>query len=127
MIVAAKFAKPGDGAEQQANGHNCAAPMFWVVPLGKYHCAWMPKLTTYEDNPFQVLITETNNDASRYENHRANRNAQQATQILAPDFTGWNLDTVLMCLDSPAREEGYISPPTAWSFGPGLLPWFGIL
>ncbi|KAE8395617.1 RNA ligase/cyclic nucleotide phosphodiesterase [Aspergillus alliaceus] len=34
----------------------------------------MPKLTTYEDNPFQAELQ------SRYENHRANRNAQQATQ-----------------------------------------------
>lgn len=74
----------------------------------------MTKLTTCEDNPFQVLITETHNDAaelqSRYENHRVNRNTQQARKILAPDFAGWNPDEVLMRLDGPAREEGYVDP-----------------
>ncbi|RLM00343.1 hypothetical protein CFD26_108343 [Aspergillus turcosus] len=74
----------------------------------------MSKLTISEDNPFQTLITETNNDAaqlqSRYENHRVNRNAQQASKILAPDFVGWNLDEILMRLDGPAKEEGFVDP-----------------
>ncbi|GFF35437.1 hypothetical protein IFM46972_04551 [Aspergillus udagawae] len=67
-----------------------------------------------QDNPFQTLITETNNDAaqlqSHYETHRVNRNAQQAAKILAPDFAGWNLDEILMRLDGPAKEEGFIDP-----------------
>ncbi|RHZ55958.1 hypothetical protein CDV55_103348 [Aspergillus turcosus] len=74
----------------------------------------MSKLTISEDNPFQTLITETNNDAaqlqSRYENRRVNRNAQQASKILAPDFAGWNLDKILMRLDGPAKEEGFVDP-----------------
>ncbi|GFG14200.1 hypothetical protein IFM5058_06830 [Aspergillus udagawae] len=67
-----------------------------------------------QDNPFQTLITETNNDAaqlqSHYETHRVNRNAQQAAKILAPDFAGWILDEILMRLDGPAKEEGFIDP-----------------
>ncbi|GIJ83155.1 hypothetical protein Asppvi_001674 [Aspergillus pseudoviridinutans] len=74
----------------------------------------MSALLISQDNPFQTLITETNNDAaqlqSRYENHRVNRNAQQAAKILAPDFAGWNLDEILMRLDGPAKEAGFIDP-----------------
>ncbi|KAF7177880.1 hypothetical protein CNMCM7691_006356 [Aspergillus felis] len=74
----------------------------------------MSALPISQDNPFQTLITETNNDAaqlqSRYESHRVNRNAQQAAKILAPDFAGWNLDEILMRLDGPAKEEGFIDP-----------------
>ncbi|RHZ53002.1 uncharacterized protein CDV56_106048 [Aspergillus thermomutatus] len=74
----------------------------------------MSKLTISNDNPFQILITETNNDVaklqSRYENHRVNRNAQQAEKILAPGFKGWNLDEILMRLDGPAKEEGFVDP-----------------
>ncbi|KAF7137103.1 hypothetical protein CNMCM5793_007116 [Aspergillus hiratsukae] len=70
----------------------------------------MSKPTISEDNPFQTLITETNDDASRYENHRVNRNAQQAAKILAPDFAGWNVDEILTRLDGPAKEEGFVDP-----------------
>jgi hypothetical protein len=47
---------------------------------------------------------------SRYENHRVNRNAQQAAKILAPDFAGWNLDDILTRLDGPAKEDGFVDP-----------------
>jgi hypothetical protein len=47
---------------------------------------------------------------SRYEHHRVNRNAQQAAKILAPDFAGWNLDEILMRLDGPTKEEGFVDP-----------------
>lgn len=47
---------------------------------------------------------------SRYENHRVNRNAQQAAKILAPDFAGWDLDDILTRLDGPAKEEGFVDP-----------------
>ncbi|KAH2724771.1 hypothetical protein KXW29_006767 [Aspergillus fumigatus] len=74
----------------------------------------MSTLQISEDNPFLTLITETNNDAdqlqSRYENHRVNRNAQQAAEILAPDFAGWDLDEILMRLDGPTKEEGFVDP-----------------
>lgn len=47
---------------------------------------------------------------TRYEAHRVNRNAQQTAKILADDFPGWNLDEVLMRLDGPSKEEGYVDP-----------------
>ncbi|OOQ86214.1 60S ribosomal protein L42 [Penicillium brasilianum] len=66
------------------------------------------------DNPFQVLIAESNDDPaqlqSRYETHRTNRNAQQKAKILDKDFPGWSIDEILRRLDGPAREEGYIDP-----------------
>ncbi|OJJ47910.1 hypothetical protein ASPZODRAFT_63441 [Penicilliopsis zonata CBS 506.65] len=67
------------------------------------------------DNPFQPLITETNNDPaqlqSRYETHRNGRNAAQTAQILDTDhFAGWKLDTVLMRMEGPHREEGFVDP-----------------
>ncbi|KAJ5880591.1 RNA ligase/cyclic nucleotide phosphodiesterase [Penicillium subrubescens] len=66
------------------------------------------------DNPFQVLIAESNDDPaqlqSRYETHRTNRNAQQNAKILAEDFPGWSIDEILRRLDGPAKEEGYLDP-----------------
>ncbi|KAL4891679.1 RNA ligase/cyclic nucleotide phosphodiesterase [Aspergillus ambiguus] len=74
----------------------------------------MSPISISEDNPYQTLLTETNNDAAqlqaRYETHRVNRNAQQTAKILADDFPGWNLDEILMCLDGPTKEDGYVDP-----------------
>ncbi|OQD85120.1 hypothetical protein PENANT_c011G05513 [Penicillium antarcticum] len=67
-----------------------------------------------EDNPFQVLIAESNDDPAqlqlRYETHRMNRNEQQRTKIIAEDFPGWSLDEILMRLDGPAKEEEFLDP-----------------
>ncbi|KAJ5732785.1 RNA ligase/cyclic nucleotide phosphodiesterase [Penicillium malachiteum] len=69
---------------------------------------------TAEDNPFQVLIQETNNDPAEiqacYESHRVNRNKQQSTTILAESFPGWSLDEILKRLDGPEKEEGFVDP-----------------
>ncbi|KAL5359632.1 RNA ligase/cyclic nucleotide phosphodiesterase [Aspergillus floccosus] len=54
--------------------------------------------------PFQVQLQ------ARYEAHRVTRNSQQTAKILADDFAGWNLDEILMRLDGPAKEEGYVDP-----------------
>ncbi|KAJ6016286.1 RNA ligase/cyclic nucleotide phosphodiesterase [Penicillium herquei] len=67
-----------------------------------------------EDNPFQLLIQETNNDSAqlqaRYESHRVNRNKQQNTTILSEDFPGWSLDEILRRLDGPEKEDGFVDP-----------------
>ncbi|KAJ5640423.1 RNA ligase/cyclic nucleotide phosphodiesterase [Penicillium herquei] len=67
-----------------------------------------------EDNPFQVLIQETNNDPAqlqaRYESHRVNRNKQQSTTILSESFPGWSLDEILKRLDGHEREDGFVDP-----------------
>ncbi|GES61495.1 RNA ligase/cyclic nucleotide phosphodiesterase [Aspergillus terreus] len=74
----------------------------------------MSPIAISDDNPYQTLLTETNNNVSqlqsRYETHRVNRNAQQTAKILADNFPGWNLDEVLVRLDGPAKEEGYVDP-----------------
>jgi hypothetical protein len=46
----------------------------------------------------------------RYEKHRTTRNEQQRTKILAEDFPGWTLDEILMRLDGPTKEEGFLDP-----------------
>jgi hypothetical protein len=46
----------------------------------------------------------------RYEKHRMARNEQQRTKILAEDFHGWTLDKILMRLDGPTKEEGFLDP-----------------
>jgi hypothetical protein len=46
----------------------------------------------------------------RYEKHRKTRNEQQRIKILAEDFPGWSLDEILMRLDGPAKEEGFLDP-----------------
>ncbi|KKK21136.1 hypothetical protein P175DRAFT_0473069 [Aspergillus ochraceoroseus IBT 24754] len=74
----------------------------------------MSSVAASEDNPFQPLISQTNSDPaqlqSRYENHRATRNAQQAANILAADFDGWSLDEILIRLEGPGKEEGFVDP-----------------
>ncbi|KAE8162651.1 RNA ligase/cyclic nucleotide phosphodiesterase [Aspergillus tamarii] len=74
----------------------------------------MTTLSISEDNPFQILIAESNDDPTQlqscYETHRTNRNAQQRAKILAEDFPGWSLDEILRRLDGPAKEEGYLDP-----------------
>ncbi|KAJ5997761.1 hypothetical protein N7522_009421, partial [Penicillium canescens] len=71
-------------------------------------------LTISEDNPFQVLIAESNDDPAqlqlRYEKHRTARNEQQRAKILAEDFQGWTLDKILMRLAGPTKEEGFLDP-----------------
>lgn len=46
----------------------------------------------------------------RYEKHRTSRNEQQRAKILAEDFPGWTLDEILMRLDGPGKEEGFLDP-----------------
>ncbi|KAJ5651343.1 uncharacterized protein N7484_005066 [Penicillium longicatenatum] len=74
----------------------------------------MSPLALFEDNPFQVLIKETNDDPtalqSRYQDHRVARNEQQGTKILADSFPGWSLDPILSRLDGPGKEDGYLDP-----------------
>ncbi|KAJ5110645.1 hypothetical protein N7532_001180 [Penicillium argentinense] len=74
----------------------------------------MSAIKISEDNPFQKLIAEANHDPaqlqSRYESHRETRNEQQRTAILRPEFAGWKLDEILMRLDGPRKEEGYLDP-----------------
>ncbi|KAJ6090474.1 RNA ligase/cyclic nucleotide phosphodiesterase [Penicillium sp. IBT 16267x] len=74
----------------------------------------MSSLVISEDNPFQVLITETNHDLTalqlRYQGHRVTRNEQQGTKILADSFPGWSLDPILSQLDGPGKEDGYLDP-----------------
>lgn len=97
----------------------------------------MPLTHFSDDNPFQGLITETNNSPvriifylpfsrtensvwfflfaqtelqSRYESHRINRNNQQKEKILSESFEGWAIDTILRRVDGPEKEEGYLDP-----------------
>ncbi|KAK5807615.1 hypothetical protein VI817_001873 [Penicillium citrinum] len=45
-----------------------------------------------------------------YESHRVKRNAQQKAAIMADDFPGWKIDDILMRLDGPRKEDGYVDP-----------------
>ncbi|KAF7589415.1 hypothetical protein BBP40_004319 [Aspergillus hancockii] len=74
----------------------------------------MSSLVISEDNPYQTLITKSNDDLdqlqSYYEDHRATRNAQQSAKILADEFRGWTLDEILRRLDGPGKEDGFVDP-----------------
>lgn len=82
----------------------------------------MSKLTISEDNPFQTLVTETNNDAVSDRQGSVVKTymlslavgpvavSLRESRILAPDFAGWNLDEILMRLDGPAKEDGFVDP-----------------
>ena len=47
---------------------------------------------------------------SRYQTHRLTRNAQQKSHMLAPDFPGVNIDPILLRLENPSIEPGYVDP-----------------
>ncbi|KAF2760065.1 hypothetical protein EJ05DRAFT_475082 [Pseudovirgaria hyperparasitica] len=65
------------------------------------------------DNPYDVLIHGSNNDAAliqeRYSNHRTGRNQQQRAKLLSNDFAGVSVDPVLYNLvnDSSYKDPRY--------------------
>ncbi|KAJ5561055.1 RNA ligase/cyclic nucleotide phosphodiesterase [Penicillium sp. DV-2018c] len=74
----------------------------------------MTPLSLSEDNPFQPLIMGVDNNSNMlqvtYESHRKSRNSQQTAKILSEDFPGWSLDKILMRLDGPKKEDGFLDP-----------------
>ncbi|GAB7347638.1 hypothetical protein MBLNU459_g4507t1 [Dothideomycetes sp. NU459] len=63
------------------------------------------------DNPYDGLIESCNNDVSqiqaRYDTHRTARAKQQKEKLLAPDFPGVTIDTILKRLEDPTIEPGF--------------------
>jgi hypothetical protein len=47
---------------------------------------------------------------SRYSTHRTARNAKQKENLLAMNFKGLNLDSILQRLEDPAIEPGFVDP-----------------
>ncbi|EON65547.1 hypothetical protein W97_04785 [Coniosporium apollinis CBS 100218] len=72
------------------------------------------------DNPYDGLIDGSHNDPAqiqaRYSTHRATRNTQQKTKLLAPDFSGVTLDPILQRLYDPTIEPGYTDPRHCFVF-----------
>ncbi|EME42188.1 hypothetical protein DOTSEDRAFT_73117 [Dothistroma septosporum NZE10] len=70
--------------------------------------------TTPTDNPYQDLIESCKNESGqiqqRYSVHRTNRNSQQKTKLLAPDFPGVTIDTILAKLENPQDNPDYQDP-----------------
>ena len=70
--------------------------------------------TTKTDNPYYDLIESCNNDLAhiqqRYSTHRTNRNAQQKTKLLAQDFPGVTVDSILARLENPKDHPDYQDP-----------------
>lgn len=66
------------------------------------------------ENPYHDLITSCHNDASqiqkRYNTHRVNRNTQQKTKLLAPNFPGITIDEILTKLENPQKYPNYTDP-----------------
>ncbi|KAL2221509.1 RNA ligase/cyclic nucleotide phosphodiesterase [Thermoascus aurantiacus ATCC 26904] len=77
----------------------------------------MPTTTTQaseNDNPYQSLISACNDDPvqvqSAYETHRTTRTAQQKAKILDPNFSGWELDEILVKLHGPKPDPTFVDP-----------------
>ncbi|RAL11468.1 uncharacterized protein BO97DRAFT_415055 [Aspergillus homomorphus CBS 101889] len=77
------------------------------------------------DNPFQPLLTTTNNNPetlqTHYTTHRTTRQKSQTTKLLAPDFHGFTIDPILRRLAGPEQEPDYVDPRnclTVWARPP---------
>lgn len=70
--------------------------------------------TSAFDNPYDALISASSDDPAqiqaRYQTHRSTRNAQQKAKMLADDFTGVSIDQILLRLERPSIEPGYVDP-----------------
>lgn len=67
-----------------------------------------------QGNPYNVMLEACSHEPQqiqlRYQNHRENRNKQQKTKLLSPDFAGFTIDPVLEKLLSKETNPGYIDP-----------------
>lgn len=65
-------------------------------------------------NPYDALIAASDGDPNqlqaRYTTHRTTRNTQQKAKILDKDFSGPNIDPILLRLSDPTVEPGYVDP-----------------
>ncbi|KAH7058795.1 RNA ligase/cyclic nucleotide phosphodiesterase [Macrophomina phaseolina] len=63
-------------------------------------------------NPYDALIAASKDDPkqiqSRYSTHREARNAAQKEKLLAPDFSGVMIDPILLRLEDPSIEPGFV-------------------
>ncbi|KAL2149183.1 hypothetical protein VTH82DRAFT_8531 [Thermothelomyces myriococcoides] len=63
------------------------------------------------ENPYGALIDACHNSPAEiqaaYATHRTTRNAQQREKFLCPEFSGLNIDTVLLRLEKPEIEPGF--------------------
>jgi hypothetical protein len=60
--------------------------------------------------PLNLIVFIQAQIQSRYQTHRTTRNAQQKAQMLAPDFPGVNIETILQRLENPSIEPGFVDP-----------------
>lgn len=66
------------------------------------------------DKPYDSVLEACNQDPHqiqrRYQIHRENRNDQQKTKLLSPDFAGFTIDPVLEKLINKMANPGYVDP-----------------
>ncbi|OJD37150.1 ureidoglycolate hydrolase [Diplodia corticola] len=64
------------------------------------------------ENPYDALIVMSKDDPkeiqTRYSTHREARNATQKEKLLSPDFAGVMIDPILLRLEDPSIEPGYV-------------------
>lgn len=61
----------------------------------------------YESNELPSIQLQIQ---SRYETHREIRNSQQKSRLIAPEFPGWIVDSILQKLIYQAKHPGYVDP-----------------
>ncbi|KAL2162378.1 hypothetical protein VTH06DRAFT_7291 [Thermothelomyces fergusii] len=66
------------------------------------------------ENPYGALIDACDDSPAKiqahYAAHRTTRNAQQRDKFLCPEFSGLDIDTVLLRLEKPEIEPGFRDP-----------------
>ncbi|RMZ69594.1 ureidoglycolate hydrolase [Pyrenophora seminiperda CCB06] len=76
--------------------------------------------TSSFSNPYDALIAACDDDPAqiqeKYQLHRVTRNAQQKAKMLDRDFSGVNIDPILLRLCDPTVEPGFKDPRHSFVF-----------
>ncbi|KAJ7683643.1 RNA ligase/cyclic nucleotide phosphodiesterase [Mycena rosella] len=71
-------------------------------------------------NPYGSLIETSKNNPAQiqacYQAHRITRNTQQKGRFLSPDFEGVSVDPILLRLDDPSIEPGFVDTRNSMVF-----------
>lgn len=70
--------------------------------------------TVTQGNPYDSMLEACSQDPGqiqqRYATHRKNRNEQQKSKLLSPEFGGFTIDPVLEKLINNEANPGYVDP-----------------
>lgn len=89
--------------------------MVELIPISRELFQDLSGISTSKfDNPYDALISTSSDDPaqiqSRYQTHRSARNELQKANLLSPEFSGVSIDSILLRLERPSIEPGFVDP-----------------